>query len=376
MSHSHALNPPPQQRNRRRGLAVVLAFAVAAATALTAVTLAGAPDAHAAAGVPAPSPIGIPGRGATVPFTEYEAEYANTNGTLIGPDRTYTHLASEASGRQAVTLDAVGQYVEFTLTKPANAMSLRYSIPDSADGKGRDASLDVQADGTSVKTLPVTSRYSWYYGGYPFNNNPGDSNPHHFFDESRTMFGTTYPAGTKIRVQVTSTAQSPSFTIDLADFEQVGAPIAKPSGAIDAVADYGADPTGATDSTAKIQAAVDAGQAQGKPVYIPQGTYTLYSHVIVDGVTVEGAGPWYSVFGGRDPVNRANAAGFYGKYVTRAARARTWCSRTSPSSATSPSGWTRTRSTASAAPCRTRPSTTCGSSTSRSAPGWTARWTS
>ncbi|WP_328461331.1 discoidin domain-containing protein [Streptomyces sp. NBC_00448] len=314
-TRSHDQNPPRQHRFRRRGTAAVLSFAVAAAAALTAVTLASAPSAHAAGGVPAPSPVGISGRGANVPFTEYEAEYANTNGALIGPDRLYTHLPSEASGRQAVTLDAVGQYVEFTLTKPANAMSLRYSIPDSADGKGRDASLDVQANGQSVKTLPVTSRYSWYYGGYPFSNDPGGGNAHHFYDESRTMFGTTYQAGTEIRVQVTSTAQSPSFTIDLADFEQVAAPIAQPSGSINAVTDYGADPTGATDSTAKIQAAVDAGQAQGKPVYIPQGDYTLYDHVIVDGVTVEGAGPWYTVFGGRDPVNRNRAAGFYGKYV-------------------------------------------------------------
>jgi len=313
-SHDH--NPPPPQRRtgQRRGVAAVLSFALAAAAALTAVTLAGAPDAHAA-GVPAPSPIGIPGRGAAVPFHEVEAEYAATNGTLIGPDRLYTHLPSEASGRQAVTLNAVGQYVEFTLPAAANAMSLRYSIPDSSDGKGRDASLSVLAGGQSVTTLPVTSRYSWYYGGYPFSNDPGGGSPHHFYDEARTLFGTTYPAGTKIRVQVSSTAQSPSFTLDLADFETVGGPIGKPSGAIDAVADYGADPTGATDSTAKIQAAVNAGKSQGKPVYVPQGHYTLYSHVIVDGVTVEGAGPWYTVFGGRDPVNRANAAGFYGKYV-------------------------------------------------------------
>jgi hypothetical protein len=29
-----------------------------------------------------------------------------------------------------------GQYVEFTLARPANAVDLRYSIPDSADGTG------------------------------------------------------------------------------------------------------------------------------------------------------------------------------------------------------------------------------------------------
>ncbi|WP_420884053.1 hypothetical protein [Micromonospora sp. CPCC 205547] len=49
----------------------------------------------------------------------------------MGPDRFYGTLPSEASGREAVTLDSVGEYVEFTLTVPANAVTFRYSLPDS-----------------------------------------------------------------------------------------------------------------------------------------------------------------------------------------------------------------------------------------------------
>ncbi|MFD0816766.1 discoidin domain-containing protein, partial [Micromonospora zhanjiangensis] len=261
------------------------------------------------------SPFDIAGRGAAVPFREQEAERAAHTGTTIGPDRRYGTLPSEASGREAVTLDAVGEYVEFTLAAPANAITFRYSLPDNAAGTGRDATIDLCANGTLVKAVPVTSRYGWFYGGYPFNNNPGDTNPHHFYDEARTMFGATYPAGTRIRLQVSSTAQSPTFTIDLADFELVGSPIAKPSGALDVVTDFGADPTGATDSTARFQAAVDAGKAQGRTVWIPAGTFTLWDHVVVDGVTLRGAGPWYSVLGGRHPTDRKRAAGIYGKYV-------------------------------------------------------------
>ncbi|HWS32805.1 MAG TPA: discoidin domain-containing protein [Actinoplanes sp.] len=253
-----------------------------------------------------PSPFDFPGRGATVPFTEFEAEKATHTGTSTGTDRTYGTLSSEASGREAVTLDAVGEYVEFTLTRPANAVTFRYSIPD-----GRDASLDVRTGSTLIKTVPVTAKYSWFYGYYPFTNNPADGRPHHFYDEARALFGTTYPAGTKIRIQVGSVAQSPSFTIDLADFENVPAPIGRPAGAVDVVADFGADPTGATDSTAKIQAAVD----RGGVVYLPPGNYTLYSHVIADRVTIAGAGPWYTVLGGRHPTQRDQAAGIYGKYT-------------------------------------------------------------
>ncbi|MFE6958288.1 discoidin domain-containing protein [Streptomyces sp. NPDC057696] len=294
-----------------------LVMALTVSGTATAVALSTASPAARAEAVQAPSPLDVKDRGAAVPFKEQEAEYASTNGSLIGPDRIYGTLPSEASGRQAVKLDAVGEYVEFTLTAPANAMSLRYSLPDNAAGTGRDASIDLKVNGNQLKSLPVTSKYGWYYGGYPFNNNPGDTNPHHFYDETRTLLGSTLPAGTKIRLQVASVADSPSFTVDLADFEQVAAPVGKPSGALDVVGDFGADPTGAADSTAKIQAAVDAGKAQNKEVYIPKGTFQVRDHIVVDKVTLRGAGPWYSVLTGRDPSDRSKAVGVYGKYAAQ-----------------------------------------------------------
>lgn len=314
------MTSPPRRRLFRRGVSASLSASLALATVVAgtaAVVVVSAAPAAMAAGVPAPSPVGVPGRGATVPFVEHEAEYAATNGTLIGPNRLYGSLPSEASGRQAVTLDAVGEYVEFTLTKPANAMTFRYSLPDNSAGTGRDAGIDVRVNGSQLKNVPVTSKYGWYYGGYPFNNNPGDTNPHHFYDETRTMFGSTLATGTKVRLQVSSTAQSPTFTIDLADFEQVAAPIGKPSGALDVVADFGADPTGAADSTAKFQAAVAAGQAQNRTVYIPQGNFEIRDHIVVDKVTLAGAGPWYSVLKGRHPTDRSKAVGVYGKYANQ-----------------------------------------------------------
>ncbi|MEU4677424.1 discoidin domain-containing protein [Micromonospora sp. NPDC023737] len=306
----HATAHPPRKARARAGAAALAAALTA--TSLTVIALTSTATPAQAAGL---SPFDIAGRGADVPFVEHEAEESAHTGTKIGPDRYYGTLPSEASGREAVTLDAVGEYVEFTLTEPANAVTFRYSIPDNAAGTGRDASIELRANGALVKAVPVTSRYGWYYGGYPFNNNPGDTNPHHFYDEARTMFGTTYQPGTRIRLQVSSTAQSPSFTIDLADFELVGSPIDKPANVLDVVTDFGADPTGATDSTAKFQAAVDAGKAQGRAVWIPSGTFTLWDHVVVDGVTLRGAGPWYSVLGGRHPTDRKRAAGIYGKYV-------------------------------------------------------------
>ena len=118
--------------------------------------------APAQAAPPVPTPPSQPGTalplaggaGAAVPFTEYQAENARTNGTILGPDRGYTRLAAEASGRRAVALDA-GEYVEFVLAKAANAVDIRYSIED-----GPDAALAVAVDGRTGPRLTLTAKYA------------------------------------------------------------------------------------------------------------------------------------------------------------------------------------------------------------------------
>ena len=139
----------------------------------------------------------------------------------------------------------------------------------------------------------------------------------------------------------------------------VGAPIGKPANAIDVVADFGADPNGgAADDTAKFQAAVERRPGAGPAGLRPAG------HATPSGTTSSSTasrcaapGPWYTVLGGRHPTQRNQAVGIYGKYVNGAGRAvarTSTVAATSPSSATSRSGWTTTRSTRSAARCPTR----------------------
>ena len=144
-------NPPPARASQ--GLLIV---AVLLASLLT-VVVAAIRSAPAAAADR--SAVGIPGRGATVPFVEQEAEDATFNGTLIGPDRRFTTLPSEASGRRAVRLDAAGQFVEFTLTQQANAMVVRYSVPDNAAGTGITAPISLLVNGSAAQTVQLTSRY-------------------------------------------------------------------------------------------------------------------------------------------------------------------------------------------------------------------------
>lgn len=245
------------------------------------------------------------GRGAHLPYAEYQAEDAATNAIVIGPDRTFTHLAAEASGRKAVQLNAQGQYVEFTLTQPANSIVLRYSIPDAPDGSGLTAPLSLYVNGARKPDLALTSKYGWFYGVYPFTNNPGGGLPHHFYDETHALLD-EMPAGTKVRVQVDAGDTAPWYVIDLADFEEVAPALAQPDGYL-SITDFGADPTGAKEANQALDEAIAAAKSQGKGVWLPRGTFKINSHIILDNVTIRGAGMWYSVLHG-------NNIGLYGNF--------------------------------------------------------------
>ena len=216
---------------------------------------------------------------------------------MLGPDRAYGTLAAEAVGRRAVQLQGEGKYVEFTLTGAANAVNIRYSIPDSTDGAGLDSSLSVLVGGQTITSLPVTSRYSWYYGVYPWTNNPADGGRRQLYDDSRIELGATFAAGTTVRLEVGAADTAPWYVIDVADFELVAPPVAEPADSL-SVLDFGADPTGAQDSSDAIQAALDQGAGTDRTVWLPAGTFTVTRHLIVDRVTLRGAGPWYSVLHG------------------------------------------------------------------------------
>ncbi|HEY1014537.1 MAG TPA: carbohydrate-binding protein, partial [Herpetosiphonaceae bacterium] len=249
--------------------------------------------------------------GATLPYVEVQAEDAATNGSIIGPDRHYPGLATEAIGRRAVTLTQ-GQYVEFTVPRASNSIVMRYSIPDSADGVGLNATISLSINGVAQPKLDLTSRYGWIYGTYPFNNNPGGVRPHHFYDEVNRMTG-ALPAGTKVRVSVGAGDTAPSYTIDLMDFEQVAAQRAQPAGSLSLTSFAGVDPTGVNDSTSAVQGAINSASSQGKTLWVPAGTYKINTQLLVNNVTITGAGMWYAKFHFTNPVG--NSEGFYGNYA-------------------------------------------------------------
>ncbi|HTJ72100.1 MAG TPA: discoidin domain-containing protein [Actinospica sp.] len=286
------MSQPTFMRTLRRVLTAAGGAALLA-TGLTAVTAGTAAAASTATG----------GAGASLPYVEVQAEGSPTNGSIIGPSYTQGQLADEASGREAVSLQGSGSYVTFTTPIATNSIDFRYSIPDTSSGSVYTAPLSLYVNGTKQTDFSLTNAYSWYYGSYPFTNTPSSGNQHHFYDETHRLFSTTYPAGTTFKLQVDSEDTASSYTIDLADFEDVAAPLSQPAGSV-SVTSEGADSTGVADATNAFNAAI-AAAGSGGTVWIPQGTYNIPGHISVNNVTIAGAGMWYSTVTGTAP-------GFYG----------------------------------------------------------------
>ncbi|MFJ4230728.1 carbohydrate-binding protein [Cellulosimicrobium cellulans] len=242
-------------------------------------------------------------RGATTPYTQYEAEAGSTNGTVLAASRTYGTVQAESSGRRAVRLDATGEHISITLTKPASGLVLRYSLPDAPAGGGLTSPLGVYANGSKVTDATLTSKHAWVYGEYPFHDDPSLGSPHRYYDELRVPIGDR-PAGTVIMLRK-DTATVPYIDVDLVEAEVVPAALTAPAGAV-SITSHGAT-SGGGDDTAAIRAAVVAARSAGVPVWIPAGTFHVNDAVQVQGVTVLGAGPWHSVLQGT-----GSKGGFYG----------------------------------------------------------------
>ena len=290
----------PIRRLRRMFALSAMSVSLAAASIAGAAVLAAQPALAATA---------TGGSGASLPYAEVQAESSATNGTIIGPSYTQGQLADEASGRKAVTLagSGSGQYVTFTTPVSTNSIDFRYSIPDSSDGSVYTATLSLYINGVKQPDFTLTNAYSWYYGSYPYVNTPSSGDPHHFYDEVHRLFTTTYPQGTQFKLEVDSEDTAGSYTIDLADFEQVAAAAAQPAGSVSVVSE-GADPTGVNDSSTAFANAITAAGAGGT-VWIPAGSYLVPGHVAVpNNITIEGAGMWYSTIIGAAPGFYGNAA--------------------------------------------------------------------
>lgn len=245
------------------------------------------------------------GVGTTVPWKTYVAAEMKTTGTLLGPKYAANVVEMESSGQRCVKLGSAGEYVEFTVASPANAMVLRYCLPDSADGQGLDSSLTVYQNGKLLRIVPLTSKYAWLYGNYPFTNDPNSGKPRNFYDDVR-LNGFTFKKGDVVRLQKNAD-DIPYCIIDLVDLENVAPPLARPTNSL-SVMDFGAGGAGRGDDTEALRRCVAEAARLRKIAWVPAGDYKLTGDIVVPSdVTIQGAGMWHTTFVGDEELyNRAD----------------------------------------------------------------------
>ncbi len=250
--------------------------------------------------------------GATVPFFSYEAESGTLGGGAtvgsLGAAHTtrYSSPALEASGHAYVALNGTNQYVEWTNNTGKNItfINVRASTPDTSDGKGTTSTLDLYVNGAYRQSLTLSSKQTWDYEGTSdsqYNNgtqNPSDGNPRVFFDEAHTFIsGAAVSPGSTIRLLKSSSNNAAFYNIDVVDLEAPPAPLPQSANSLSITADCGATANDAgVDNTNAIQNCINNAKSQGKSVWIPQGTFYVKTQggINANGVTIEGAGMWYS----------------------------------------------------------------------------------
>lgn len=230
---------------------------------------------------------------AVFPWTAYEAEATSTSGKVSGPSWQYLTPEAEASGRSFVRLGRGGDFVEFEATEPADAIVLRYCIPDAEKGGGRGMKIELLVNGQPRAVLPLTSRFAWIYGDFPWSNDPSLGKAHHFFDEAQAVVG-KIRAGDTVRLQVGDLGPSDYVLLDLVELETVPPAVPRPEGSL-SLADFGAVSDDGRSDAAAFAACIAAAKQAKATVWIPEGVFFLDGpRMPLGGVRIQGAGMWRS----------------------------------------------------------------------------------
>ena len=231
--------------------------------------------------------------GAAVPYARYEAEEASrSDGTTLERSDDIELTAIEASGQSYVALNGKNSSVDFTATSAANALDLRFTLPDHTSGR-----VDVRVNNETVATLDLSSETAWQYvGGDHVYDEPGEGTKARFrFDEVHTLLGRQIQKDDHIQIVKVGDDQN-AYGIDFIELEQAAPAIERPEGAV-SVADYqGAKPGDGVDDSDALIWAMNQAAATSKTVYIPAGTWEFGRKIGLDhsGLTIQGAGMWHT----------------------------------------------------------------------------------
>ena len=239
--------------------------------------------------------------GAKLGYTTYEAEQSELkNGVVKNASSSEAERATarEASGQAYVDLPTNAS-VSFIAQADANAVTIRYTVPDGESGK-----VEVKVNNTVIGTLDLSSKSNWQYlDNYTYHPNDdikvhdtpaADRLARFQFDEVSQLFKDAH-INKGDTVTITNLDSTP-VGIDLVDLEKASDAIRQPENSV-SITDFGAVANDGSDDYQAFMAAIESAKASKKSVYIPEGQFDFsrpISLYVPDGIKITGAGQWHT----------------------------------------------------------------------------------
>lgn len=239
--------------------------------------------------------------GAKLGYTTYEAEQGELKNGVVknAPSSEAEHAtAREASGQAYVDLPTNAS-VSFIAQADANAVTVRYTVPDGESGK-----VEVKVNNTVIGTLDLSSKSNWQYldnykyhpdGDIKVHDTPAADRLARFqFDEVSQLFKDAH-INKGDTVTITNLDSTP-VGIDLVDLEKAPDAIKQPANSV-SITDFGAVANDGSDDYQAFMAAIESAKASKKSVYIPEGQFDFsrpISLYVPDGIKITGAGQWHT----------------------------------------------------------------------------------
>lgn len=225
------------------------------------------------------------------PYERYEAEpdYCMTNATFLPASDDQRDIQAEASNQQALRLSRQGDEVSWTVGKAGDGLTIRFSLPDAADGQGQKSTIAIFRGEQHLTDLTLDSYHAWQYttrgATYP-DNTQGDKMIRMRFDETHLLLPEKLHTGETLRL-LKKEADGVDITIDFIELEPVPEPLRFEDIQAENKVEY-------TPDKGFVSSFVEANA--GKTIFFPEGTYNISVRLYLkhSNTRLIGAGMWYS----------------------------------------------------------------------------------
>ncbi len=171
--------------------------------------------------------------------------------------------------------------------------------------------MDLYVNGVFRQAFSVNSTQNYCYEGTNYNGqadkNPADGDPRDFWNDTHAFVtGAAIAPGGTFQFQMDSSNTASFYYIDVVDLENPPGPLTQPVNSL-SITSYGAASNNPDfDNTSAMNNCFSAARSQGKIAWIPPGIWyisAVHGGLNATGITIAGAGPWYSTVYRMTPAN-------------------------------------------------------------------------